>query len=49
MLTEGDVLQIGALEPNILEAVLTYPDHRLFAILLTILGWEILGPYLDGN
>ena len=36
MLAEGDVLQIGALEPNILEAVLTYPDHRLFAILLTI-------------
>ena len=38
MMTEGDVLQIGALEPNILEAVLTYPEHRLFAILLRI--WE---------
>ena len=38
MLTEGDVLQIGVLEPNILEAVLTYPEHRLFAILLRI--WE---------
>ena len=38
MLTEGDVLEIGALEPNILEAVFTYPEHRLFAILLRIWG-----------
>ena len=36
MLTEGDVLQIRALEPNILEAVLAYPVYRLFAIFLKI-------------
>ena len=35
MLTEGDVLQIGGLEPNTLEAVLTYPEHWPFAIVLT--------------
>ena len=45
MLTEDDVLQIGALEPNILEAVLTYPEHRLFATLLKIWG-EVPGVHL---
>ena len=35
ILREGDVLQIGSLEPNTLEAVLTYPEHWPFAIVLT--------------
>ena len=29
------MIQIGALEPNTLEAVLTYPEHWLFTIILT--------------
>ena len=40
------MLQIGAFEPNILEAVHTYPEHRLFALLLNIWGEE---PGVDLN
>ena len=29
------MIQIGALEPNTLEAILTYLEHWLFAIVLT--------------
>ena len=35
ILTEVDVIQIGAIEPNTLEALLTYQEHWLFAIVLT--------------
>ena len=45
MLAECEVLSIRAFKPNIFEAVLTYPELRLLAILLRV-GGEVPGVYL---